>query len=265
MEYYEYETISRLIPFISGLILFSAIGFIIPFRKQKMSLLRLSSNILLTLLNSSLTKLLMPFSLGVLAIDIASRGWGLFHWLNLNFGLNIFFSIVFLDLVIYWQHRLFHLWSPLWRLHRVHHTDTDFDASTALRFHPLEIILSTMVQAGFVILLGVNFWGIVVFGTILNFSAMFNHANFSLPKSLERLLVKLIVTPDMHRVHHSVLKQETNSNFGFFFSIWDRLFNSYTHTPQKDPETMPIGIESFRDQNEQRLDKLILQPFRRTP
>ncbi len=264
MKSIELEAFVRIVPFLSGLIIFSLIGFIKPFRKQKRKLSSYFSNIVLTFLNSFLAKLILPLSLGAWAIEVSSNGWGLFNFLGLNFYVNIILTVVLMDLVVYWQHRIFHLVPALWRLHRVHHTDIHFDTTTALRFHPLEILLSILIQGFFITLLGASFWGVLLFSSLLNFSAMFNHGNFALPRVVEKLLVSMIVTPDMHRVHHSVVKNETNSNYGFFLSIWDKVFSSYVEMPKSDPQTMDIGIEYFREEKNSRLDQLLIQPFRRS-
>lgn len=256
------ETLIRVLPFFSGLVVFSIIGFLIPFRKEKRSLSSFISNIALTFLNSFIIGLILPFSLGAWAITVTRNGWGLFNIFEIKIIFNIVFTIIIMDMVVYWQHRLFHIIPLLWRLHRVHHTDISFDTSTALRFHTFEILLSILSQAFFITLLGSNYIAVIIFSSILNFSAMFNHSNFSLPKQIESIFVKLIVTPDMHRIHHSVLRKETNSNYGFFLSLWDKLFGTYISNPVNDPMNMNIGIEVFRDENEHRLDKLLTQPFR---
>ena len=171
-------------------------------------------------------------------------------------------AVVLLDLAIYLQHVLFHAVPGLWRLHRMHHADLDFDVTTGLRFHPVEIILSMGLKLMVVVALGAPPLAVLVFEVLLNATAMFNHANLRLPAALDRVLRPLLVTPDMHRVHHSVVPRETNSNFGFNLALWDRLFGTYIAQPAAGHTAMTIGIPQFRDPAELRLDRLLTQPLR---
>jgi sterol desaturase/sphingolipid hydroxylase (fatty acid hydroxylase superfamily) len=171
-------------------------------------------------------------------------------------------SVVILDLAIYLQHVLFHAVPALWRLHRMHHADLEFDVSTGLRFHPVEILLSTVIKLAVVAALGAPALAVVIFEVLLNATSMFNHSNVRVPLGIDRMLRWLVVTPDMHRVHHSITPRETNSNFGFNLPWWDRLFGTYRAQPQAGHEAMTIGIEQFRDVRELRLDRMLLQPFR---
>ena len=188
--------------------------------------------------------------------------FGLFFWVEVPFWPKVIFSVIVLDLVIYWQHRIFHMWDMGWRFHRMHHADTGFDATTALRFHPVEIFISVLIKAVAIILLGAPVFAVVLFEVILNGSAMFNHSNFRLPLWLDRLIRPVIVTPDMHRVHHSTISSEHNMNYGFALSVWDRIFGSYLPQPSAGHEEMEIGLKRFREPAEMRVDKLITQPFR---
>jgi sterol desaturase/sphingolipid hydroxylase (fatty acid hydroxylase superfamily) len=170
-------------------------------------------------------------------------------------------AIVALDLAVYLQHVLFHAVPVLWRLHRVHHADTDFDVTTGTRFHPIEILVSTGIKCAAVAAIGAPAMAVLAFEVILNATAMFNHANARLPESVDRWLRRLVVTPDMHRVHHSLVRRETNSNFGFNLPYWDRLFGTYRAQPAHGHAGMTIGLEAFRDPKEVRLDRMLLQPF----
>ncbi len=171
-------------------------------------------------------------------------------------------SAVLLDLAIYFQHALFHAIPGLWRLHRMHHADLDIDVSTGLRFHPIEILLSMVIKLAAVIALGAPAIAVLIFEVLLNATSMFNHSNVRIPEAFDGILRWFVVTPDMHRVHHSIVARETNSNFGFNLPWWDRLFGTYRAQPAAGHEAMTIGIEQFRDARELRLDRMLLQPLR---
>ena len=171
-------------------------------------------------------------------------------------------SVVVLDLAIYLQHVLFHAVPSLWRLHRMHHADLEFDVSTGLRFHPIEILLSMVIKFIVVAALGAPAVAVLIFEVLLNATSMFNHGNVRIPTGLDRMLRWIVVTPDMHRVHHSILSRETNSNFGFNLPWWDRLFGTYRAQPTAGHDGMTIGIEQFREPRELGLDRMLLQPFR---
>ena len=180
----------------------------------------------------------------------------------LPFWLEVAIAVVVLDLVIYLQHVMVHAVPALWRLHRMHHADLDFDVTTGARFHPFEILLSVALKLGTVMILGPAALAVVIFEVLLNGTSMFNHGNLRLPAGLDRALRLLVVTPDMHRVHHSDIAAETNSNFGFNFPWWDRLFGTYRAQPELGHEAMTIGLDGFRDPAELHLHNLLLQPFR---
>jgi len=167
-----------------------------------------------------------------------------------------------LDAIIYFQHRLFHAVPALWRLHRMHHADLDFDVTTALRFHPVEILLSMVIKLAAVVALGAPPVAVLLFEVLLNASAMFNHANLRLPRWLDAPLRLVLVTPDMHRVHHSAIRVETDSNYGFSLACWDRLFGTYRAEPAAGHDGMTIGLERFREAEELRLDRMLTQPLR---
>ena len=193
------------------------------------------------------------------------KGWGLFNYLELPEGLEALFSIVILDLMIYIQHVLFHVIPFFWRFHVVHHSDLDLDVSSGLRFHPLEILVSMLYKVGLVFALGPSPIAVLVFEAILNGMAQFSHSNITLPESFDRLLQYVIVTPDMHRIHHSVEKSETNSNFGFNLSIWDRTLGTYNLDATKPQPQIIIGVNSFRVSEELSFKSLLMMPFRKIP
>jgi sterol desaturase/sphingolipid hydroxylase (fatty acid hydroxylase superfamily) len=203
----------------------------------------------------------------VIAVAIAgeARGWGLLNALALPLWVAVPAGIVLLDLAIYFQHVMFHAVPALWRLHRVHHADLDFDVTTGTRFHPLEILLSTGIKCAVVAASGAPAVSVLAFELLLNATAMFSHANASVAPGVERWLRWLLVTPDMHRVHHSVRYEESSSNFGFNLPLWDRIFGTYRAQPRAGHAAMTIGVDAFRSPEEMRLDRLLLQPFRDTP
>ncbi len=188
---------------------------------------------------------------------------GLFPLLGLPGLVAGVLGFVLLDLMVYAQHVLFHRHPLLWRVHRMHHADTELDATSGLRFHPIEILISLAAKAAAIVLLGVPPEAVLAFEVVLNGMAMYNHSNVRLPDGVERVLRLFVVTPEMHVIHHSTVRRETDSNFGFNLAIWDRLFGTYSHRPQAGYEGMVIGLEEFRDPKEQRLDRLITQPFRK--
>ena len=175
--------------------------------------------------------------------------------------ISIIFSIMILDLTIYWQHVFFHKFPLLWRLHRMHHSDLDFDVSTGARFHPIEIILSMLIKITVIILLGAPPLAVLIFEILLNAMAMFNHGNIFLPPKLDALLKIFVVTPDMHRIHHSIRIDETNSNFGFNIALWDRIFGTYISYSKDGQEGIIIGINQLRSPKYLKLHWLLIQPF----
>jgi len=205
------------------------------------------NNLGLVVFNTALLRLIFPLAAVGVAASAELNGWGLFNRVEVPAWLALSASVVILDAAIYLQHVMFHAVPLFWRLHRVHHADLDFDVTTGTRFHPVEILLSMLIKFAVIVLLGPSIVAVVVFEVLLNATAMFNHSNVRLPAVLDALLRWLIVTPDMHRVHHSHLGYETNSNFGFNLSVWDRLFGTYREQPEEGHEGMVIGIDTFRD------------------
>lgn len=220
------------------------------------------NNLSLVALNSVVIALVMPIAAFQAAVIASEHQWGLFQLMSWPDWLNVLLSIILLDFIIYVQHVIFHRTPVLWQLHRMHHADLDIDVTTGARFHPIEILISMVIKIGAVFMLGVSPIAIVMFEIILNASAMFNHSNAKLALPVDAWLRKAIVTPDMHRVHHSVIPRETHSNFGFFLSVWDRMFSTYRAQPELGHEHVVIGLPDIRDKQEQRLDKLLTQPFR---
>lgn len=226
--------------------------------------LRWVNNLGLVALNSIVLRLLFPAAAVGMATFAEQEGWGLFHYLQISPALALLASVILLDLAIYLQHVMFHAVPLLWRLHRMHHADMDFDVTTGARFHPIEIILSMLIKFAVILLLGPPLVAVVVFEVLLNATAMFNHGNLRLPLVLDRWLRWVVVTPDMHRVHHSVEDDETNSNFGFNLPWWDRLFGTYRDQPRGGHEGMTIGIYTCRDPRVvERLPGMLALPFRR--
>jgi sterol desaturase/sphingolipid hydroxylase (fatty acid hydroxylase superfamily) len=213
-------------------------------------------------LNALVVRLLFPAAAAGAALAAEVHGWGLLHVAPVPGWLGLVVSVVALDLVVYAQHLVFHRVPWLWRLHRVHHSDVDFDVTTGLRFHPLEIVASMLVKMAAIVALGAPALAALVFEVVLNASSMFEHANVRLPAWSDRLLRALIVTPDVHRVHHSTEVDETNSNYGFNLSIWDRLFRTYRAEPRAGQDGVVIGLPIFRARREARIDRLLTQPFR---
>lgn len=237
-----------------------------PLRERGVSRsLRWSNNLALVALDSVIVRLVFPVTAVSFAALAAERDWGLINLLDLPFWPALIVSLLLLDLIIYLQHRLFHAVPLLWRLHRVHHADTEFDVTTALRFHPLEMLVSMAIKLAAIAVIGAPAQAVLVFEVVLNGAAMFNHANVALPPKVERMLRLVFVTPDMHRIHHSTKFEEMNRNFGFNLAWWDRLLGSYCPRAQQDQHTMPIGLDQFRTGRDLWLDRMLLQPLRRKP
>jgi sterol desaturase/sphingolipid hydroxylase (fatty acid hydroxylase superfamily) len=229
--------------------------------------IRWPANLGLTILNALIIRFLFP----AVAVGVAGIGelenWGMFNNLPRSFDpylpwAAIVPSVILLDLAIYLQHVMFHALPALWRLHRMHHADLDVDVTTGARFHPLEIIISLFVKVAAVAAIGPPPQAVVIFEVLLNATSMFNHANVNIPEGVDRVLRWLIVTPDMHRVHHSIVRAETNSNFGFNLSWWDRALGTYCVQPGQGHLAMTIGLSQFRNPSELRLDRMLLQPWR---
>ena len=224
--------------------------------------LRWTHNLALTMLNEVLVRAAIPVAAVGVGAWAAERGLGLLNLIDVSYPLAILLSVLVLDLAIYLQHQMFHVVPLLWRVHRVHHADLDIDVTTGTRFHSIEIGLSMLIKFAVILALGTPAIAVLMFEILLNASSMFNHGNVRIPAAIDGILRLLVVTPDMHRVHHSIDPRETNSNFGFNLPWWDRLFGTYRAEPQAGHEAMTIGIAQFRSPRELRLDRMLLQPFR---
>jgi sterol desaturase/sphingolipid hydroxylase (fatty acid hydroxylase superfamily) len=258
-----YELHTRLGVFLGVFVLLAIWEIAGPRRRQTADRrTRWSSNLGIVALDTILVRLVFPLTAVGFALWVEERGWGVFNLLALPHWFLVVASVVVLDLAIYLQHVLFHAVPALWRLHRMHHADLAFDVTTGVRFHPIEIILSMLIKLAVIAALGTPAIAVLIFEILLNATSMFSHSNICMPVGVDRWLRWLVVTPDMHRVHHSILPHETNSNFGFNAPWWDRLFGTYREMPAAGHQDMIIGIEQFRDSHELRLDRMLLQPFR---
>jgi sterol desaturase/sphingolipid hydroxylase (fatty acid hydroxylase superfamily) len=233
-----------------------------PRRKLSVSKdLRWINNLGIVFFNTLLLRFLSPLMAVGLAIMAEEENWGLLNNIAINSYVKMFLAVLILDLIIYLQHVMFHTVPWLWRLHRMHHTDLDFDVTTGSRFHPIEIILSMIIKMLIVAALGAPPVAVVIFEVLLNATAMFNHGNIRIHINADRILRLLVVTPDMHRVHHSVKPDETNSNYGFNFPWWDRLLGTYKAQPEDNHLKMTIGLNQFRESRYLRFHWLLIQPF----
>lgn len=259
----SYEPLVRLAAFGGVFIVMAAWEMIQPCRKQSIRRRwRWPNNLGVVVVDSLLLRIVFPIGAVGLALLAEARGFGLFNVVSLPAWVGVVLSVVILDFAIYLQHVLFHAVPGLWRLHRMHHADLEIDVTTGLRFHPIEILLSILIKFSVVAVLGAPALSVLIFEVLLNASSMFNHSNVRIPFGIDRVLRWFVVTPDMHRIHHSILTRETNSNFGFNLPWWDHLLGTYRAQPEAGHEGMTIGIEQFRDTRELGLDRMLLQPFR---
>lgn len=260
----ETEVILRLGFFFGVLLILMLVERLLPKRTLEIKRSqRWSRNLSIVFIGNIAARILVPFTAASVAIYAEQNGIGLFNFVQLSFALAVVASIVLLDLLIYAQHVASHHMPLFWRIHKIHHIDQEIDVTTALRFHPVEIILSALIKCGAVMLLGIPFLAIVIFEILLNASAMFNHANIRLPQKLDKFLRLFLVTPDMHRVHHSVIARETNSNFGFNLPWWDKIFGTYKAQPEHGHKKMQIGLEEYRDVEKTGLVQMLAIPFNR--
>lgn len=256
------ELIARISVFVGVLLLMLVWEQLLPRRKRTIiSWRRRFNNLLLVAIDTLLVRLLLPLAAVSTAAIATIHNFGLFNYLDLNPWFAGCLSFLILDLTIYFQHRLFHKYSLLWRLHRVHHSDTEFDTTTGVRFHPLEIILSMCIKIVAVALLGPPIVAVIVFEIVLSATSLFNHGNVKIPVIIDRYLRWIMVTPDMHRVHHSAIKNETNSNFGFNIPWWDRIFVTYIDQPDQGHEKLKVGLNEFRDRRFVNVLWLLRQPL----
>jgi len=257
------ETTIRLGAFIAIFVIMAGLELAFPRRPQTLPrILRWTNNLGIVVINTLLLRLLFPLLAVGVALWAQTMGWGLFNALDLPPLVEVVLAVVLLDLAIYVQHVAAHKIPLLWALHQVHHADIDIDLTTGARFHPIEIWVSMLYKMAIVILLGASPVAVVAFEVILNALAMFNHANFALPLSIDKVVRLAFVTPDFHRVHHSVIKRETDSNYGFNLSIWDRIFGTYIAQPEKGHDAMSIGLEAYRDKKTANIPWCLALPFK---
>lgn len=256
------EPVIRLCFFIGTLL---AVGFwetVAPKRPVIVSKTwRWANNFGITFFNTFLLRILFPILAVGLAVIAKENGWGLLNIIRLPEVLAIVIAVVLQDFVIYWQHVIFHRFPILWRLHKMHHADVEYDVSTGARFHPIEIVLSMLLKLIVVLLLGPPVVAVIIFEILLSSIAMFNHANAGLPSSVDKIVRLFMVTPDMHRVHHSVIRAEHNHNFGFNLPWWDYLFGTYTATPSKGHDKMTIGLDQYQAKRKQSIFWMLALPF----
>lgn len=262
----ENEALIRLAIFLGLFVILATLEAVAPRRvRSQTRRARWVTNWGVTLLNT-ITLRALAFGLPLLAvgaaIDAEAQGWGLFNLIMLPMWVEILLAVLILDFAIWLQHLITHKVPVLWRLHRVHHADVDMDVTTAIRFHPIEIALSMLLKIGLVYILGPAAIAVILFEIILNGTAMFNHANLALPKWLDRRVRHVLVTPDMHRVHHSVHRHEHDSNYGFALSIWDRMFGTYLAQPAAGHDDMQVGLE-WQDSRPSKLGWSLSLPFAR--
>ena len=223
---------------------------------------RWPSNLGILVVDVLAVRVLIPTAAVGAALFAAGNGWGLLRLAELRLSVASILGFLALDLAIYAQHVVFHYVPWLWRLHRMHHADLDIDVTTGLRFHPFEILISLGIKIATVLAFGIPPVAVFVFEVVLNATSLFNHSNVAMSPRVDRIVRLLLVTPDMHRVHHSVIRRETDSNFGFNLPWWDRLFGTYRAEPEAGHTGMTLGLPNFRDPRELRLDRLLTQPFR---
>ena len=258
----NHEATIRLAFFFGILLLVGLIEILVPRRPLTTSRAsRWFGNLGVVFISSAVVRVVFPLTAVQLAFWVDQKGWGMFNAFDLPYGLVVILSIILLDFVVYLQHVMFHAVPTLWRLHMMHHADMDYDLTTGIRFHPIEIVISMVIKFAAIAVLGAPALAVVLFEIILNGMAMFNHGNFFIPLGLDRVLRGVVVTPDMHRVHHSVFPNETNSNYGFNLSWWDRIMGTYRAQPRLGHEEMTIGLNQFRDPSKLTLPWMLILPF----
>ena len=260
---FTYEPLIRLGVFAGVFVLMAAWEVLTPRRPQTVARnWRWPNNLGVLAVDVLLVRVGLPVTTVSLALVAEAHGVGFFNMITLPAWASIIVSVILLDLAIYLQHVLFHAVPALWRLHRMHHADLEVDVTTGLRFHPVEILLSTGIKLAVIAAVGAPAAAVLIFEVLLNITSIFNHSNIRIPADIDRALRWFVVTPDMHRVHHSVVRRETNSNFGFNLPWWDRLLGTYRAQPAAGHAAMTIGIEQFRDPRELGLDRMLVQPLR---
>ncbi len=254
----------RMTFFFGMLVIMAVWELVAPMRQLSVSkMVRWGNNLGIVFLNSFLIRLLLPATAVGIAGFASEHGWGILNYFDMPFWIAVIASVIVMDFIIYLQHVMVHAIPLLWRIHRMHHADIDFDVTTGARFHPIEIFLSMFIKFATIIVLGPPVVAVVIFEIILNATAMFNHSNIKLPKTVDSILRLFLVTPDMHRVHHSVEDDEANSNFGFSLPWWDRMFGTYRNQPRAGHIKMKIGIHKFSDSKQVSwLPGMLMLPFK---
>ncbi len=262
----ESELFWRLGVFLTLFVLFAGLEAVMPRRARSLPRhRRWLTNLMITVLNSLALRglaILLPLLAIGAALDAGAQGWGLFNWLDWPAWLELAAAVLILDLAIWAQHLVTHKVPLFWRFHRVHHADRDMDVTTGFRFHPVEILASMGLKIGLVYLLGPSALAVLVFEILLSGTALFNHSNLALPGPVDRVLRLVLVTPDMHRVHHSIHREEHDSNYGFCLSVWDRIFRTHVPQPKAGHDAMTVGLE-WQDDRPARLGWALGLPFRR--
>ncbi len=261
----SHEATLRVVGFALALVLLAGAERVWPARGDARPARRQLTNAGLMLIDTALVRLAFPVLAVALALDVHARGGGLLGAIDWPLWLEMLLALLIFDAAIYWQHRMLHRIPLLWRLHRVHHSDTAFDVSLGVRFHPLEIAVSMAIKLGLVLALGPHPAAVVVFELLLSASSLFTHADFAFPPRADRVLRTAVVTPSMHRIHHSVHRDETDSNYGFLLSLWDRVFGSYRIRPREPERSMAVGLPYWRDPTALAFGALLLQPLRSVP
>lgn len=257
------ELLIRLVAFVGVFAFMALLEALAPRRQPGIGRLwRWPSNLGVVVVDTFLVRLLFPTAAVGFALWAEKRGWGVLSVPGLPQWVRVVIGVVMLDFAIYGQHVLFHAVPVLWRVHRMHHADLELDVTTGVRFHPVEIVLSMLIKFAVVALVGIPAVAVLIFEILLNATSMFSHSNVRIPERFDAVLRWLLVTPDMHRIHHSIERRETNSNFGFNLPWWDRLFGTYRARPETGHDRMVLGLPIFRDRAELRLDRMLLQPFR---
>ncbi|MFO0795212.1 MAG: sterol desaturase family protein [Candidatus Brocadiaceae bacterium] len=244
----KYEAAIRLVFFFGILLIMALWEFVAPRRRLTVSkMLRWANNLGIVFLDSFLVRIVFPAAAVGMAAFAHEHGWGLFNYFQISYSLAVALSVFVMDFIIYLQHVIFHAIPIFWRIHRMHHADLDFDVTTGIRFHPFEIMLSMLIKLAVVLVIGAPVLAVIIFEVLLNATSMFNHGNVRIFRNVDQVLRWIVVTPEMHRVHHSTYIDETNSNFGFNFPLWDRFLGTYRKQPRMGHEGMTIGLWNFRD------------------
>jgi len=262
----EHEQVIRVGVFLAILVLLSGLEFLIPLAKRRLSRpTQWFTNLVIVLLDNLTLKIVFPLLAAGVAKYANDNGYGLFNIISAPYWVSFVLSLILLDLLIYTQHVMMHRIPILWRFHRMHHTELGLDATSALRFHPIEIIISMLIKMEFVLIMGIPVAAVIIFEVLLNGLALFNHSNIKLPEIIEKPLRRIIITPEIHWIHHSELPFETNSNYGFNLSLWDRLFSTYIDKPKQSYKELRQGLHEFGFKEPLNVLELLVSPFKEYP